>query len=217
MNVNSQSIAAPVPLTPRQAEILDRTAELVAEAGLANLTMKRVAERVGFTEPAIYRHFTGKRGLVLGLVDRLGERLLGTLRAIAGDRTRPPRERLLGMVRHHVQVLRATRGLPILLLAEGLASGDEELVARMGGVMRPYLGLLAGLLAELELPVGLAPERQASLFLGLPAALGMQLRAFPDLALDDAEVDALVGYYVRALTAAVPAAPAPAGAPEDLP
>ena len=96
MNVNSQPIAAPVPLTPRQAEILDRTAELVAEAGLANLTMKRVAERVGFTEPAIYRHFTGKRGLVLGLVDRLGERLLGTLRAIAGDRTRPPRERLLG-------------------------------------------------------------------------------------------------------------------------
>jgi AcrR family transcriptional regulator len=217
VNANSHPVAASLPLTARQAEILDRTAELVAEAGLANLTMKRVAERVGFTEPAIYRHFTGKRELVLGLVDRLGERLLGTLRAIAADASRPPRERLLDMVRHHVRVLRATRGLPILLLAEGLASGDEELVARMGGVMRPYLGLLAGLLAELELPVGLAPERQASLFIGLPAALGMQLRAFPDLALDDAEVDALVGYYVRALTAAVPPGPARPTAPEDLP
>ncbi len=215
MNANSHPVGAPVSLTPRQAEILDRTAELVAEAGLANLTMKRVAERVGFTEPAIYRHFTGKRELVLGLVDRLGERLLGTLRGIAADASRPPRERLLGMVRHHVQVLRATRGLPILLLAEGLASGDEELVARMGGVMRPYLGL-AGLLAELELPVGLAPERQASLFIGLPAALGMQLRAFPDLALDDAEVDALVGYYVRALTTALPEEAAMAGTLEDL-
>ena len=57
---------------------------------------------------------------------------------------------------------------------------------------------------ELALPLALPPERQAAMFLGLPAALGMQLRAVPDLAPSDEEVDALVRFYVGALTAAAP-------------
>src|ERR687885_771597 len=38
---------APPTTTPRQEEILDRTFELVRESGLANLTMKKVADRMG--------------------------------------------------------------------------------------------------------------------------------------------------------------------------
>ena len=85
-----------MPITPRQAEILDRAAELVAESGLGNLTMKRVAERVGFTEPAIYRHFPGKQALVRAMIERFSGRLLGTIGALAADRALAPQERLLG-------------------------------------------------------------------------------------------------------------------------
>ena len=192
--------------TPRQAEILDRAAELVAESGLAQLTMKRLAERVGFTEPALYRHYPGKSALLAALIERLGGRLLPTMEKIAGDQGLTPQERLLGMVRHHVALLRATRGLPILILAEGLASGDRDLMASVGGVMRRYLALLGAVISELGLAVGVPADRQAILFLGLPAAIGIQLRAFPDLALSDAETEILVQHYVRSLT--VPAAPA---------
>ena len=199
--------------TPRQAEILERAAELVAESGLAQLTMKRLAERVGFTEPALYRHYAGKSALLVALSERLGGRLLATMEAIAGDRTRTPQERLLAMVRHHIALLRATRGLPILILAEGLASGDHDLMAGVGGVMRRYLALLGAVLDELGLDAGVPSNRQAILFLGLPAAIGIQLRAFPELALSDAETDRLVGHYVRSLTAS--AAPAAPGTPGD--
>jgi AcrR family transcriptional regulator len=40
------------PTTPRQEEILDRTFELVRESGLANLTMKKVADRMGLNKTA---------------------------------------------------------------------------------------------------------------------------------------------------------------------
>jgi len=202
--VNTNSLPAGralQPPTPRQAEILDCAAELVAESGLAQLTMKRLAERVGFTEPAIYRHYPGKSALLAAMIERLGRRLLETIEAIAGDRALAPQERLLAMVRHHVALLRATRGLPILILAEGLAAGDRELMERVGGVLQRYLALLGGVLAELGLDAGVPPDRQAILFLGLPAAIGIQLRAFPDLALSDEETDRLVGHYVRSLTA----------------
>ncbi len=205
MNTNllskNELVATP---TARQAEILERVAELVAESGLANLTLKRVADRVGFTEAAIYRHFPNKQALVFALIDQLGSRLLGPIAALAAAADQPPRERLLAMVRHHVHVLRSTGGLPILLVAEGLASGNQALVGRLGSVMRAYLGRLAAVLGELALPLALPPERQAAMFLGLPAALGMQLRAVPDLAPSDEEVDALVRFYVGALTAAAP-------------
>lgn len=193
----------PVAPTLRQAEILDRAAELVAESGLAQFTMKRLAERVGFTEPAIYRHYPGKSALLVAMIERLGGRLLETIEEIAGNRVLAPQERLLAMVRHHVALLRATRGLPILIIAEGLASGDRELMARVGGVMRRYLALLGGVLSELGLDAGVPADRQAILFLGLPAAIGIQLRAFPDLALSDEETDLLVRHYVRSLTTPV--------------
>ncbi|MEO8195437.1 MAG: TetR/AcrR family transcriptional regulator [Thermoanaerobaculia bacterium] len=196
-----------MPPTPRQAEILDCAAELVAESGLAQLTMKRLAERVGFTEPALYRHYPGKSALLAAMIERLGGRLLPTMEEIAGDRRLTPRERLLGMVRHHVALLRATRGLPILFLAEGLASGDRDLMASVGGVMRRYLALLGVVTAELGPAGGVSADRQALLFLGLPAAIGIQLRAFPDLALSDEETELIVQHYVRSLT--LPAAPAP--------
>lgn len=82
------------PLSERQREILERTLDLVQESGLANLTLKKVAERVGFSEPAIYRHFASKQELVLALVDLLRERLLGGMRAIAAETALPPRARI---------------------------------------------------------------------------------------------------------------------------
>jgi len=193
--------ADPSPLTKRQREILERARELVEESGLANLTLKKVAERVGFSEPAIYRHFANKQELVFALVDLLRERLLGGMRAIAAGRTLPPHERIERMVRHHVGVLRETRGLPLLLLAEGLASGDSALLAKMNEVLRGYQSMLVALLEEAGVPPSPPLPHQALLFFGLPAVLGIQFRAFPDQAPDDAEIDALVGHYVRALFA----------------
>lgn len=189
-------------LTPRQIEILDRAAELVSESGLAQLTMKRLAERVGFTEPALYRHCAGKSALLAAMVERLGGGLVQTMQELAGNCEIAARDRLLAMVRHHVGMLRATRGLPILILAEGLASGDQQIIETIGGILRRYIGLLEAVLGELGLELGVAPQRQVMLFLGLPAALGLQMRAFPEHSLTDDEVDRLVRHYVLALTRA---------------
>jgi AcrR family transcriptional regulator len=189
------------PFTERQREILERTRELVEETGLANLTLKKVAERVGFSEPAIYRHFASKQELVLALVDLLRERLLGGMRAIAAETSLPPRARIERMVRHHVGILRQTRGLPLLLVAEGLASGDSALLAKMNGVLRGYQSMLVALLEEAGVPPSPPLPHQAMLFFGLPAVLGIQFRAFPDQAPDDAQIDVLVSHYVRAIFA----------------
>ena len=186
--------------TPRQEEILDRAFELIQESGLANLTLKKVARRVGFSEAAIYRHFAHKQALVFALVDRLRDRLLGPVAGFAADPALPPTERLRRMVRHHIEVIRQTRGLPMLLIAEGIASGDEALLGRMQGAMVTYQRLLVGVLKETRLPAKPPLEHQVLQFVGLSAVLGLQVRAFPEQALSDAEADALVSHFISRLT-----------------
>lgn len=49
--------------------ILEATRTLCIEEGFAALTMRRVADRVGVTAPAIYRHFAGKAELIHAMLD----------------------------------------------------------------------------------------------------------------------------------------------------
>ena len=44
-------------IKPRQLEIIEAAGQLVTEDGFAALTTKRLAERMHFTEAALYRHF----------------------------------------------------------------------------------------------------------------------------------------------------------------
>ncbi|MEM7199027.1 MAG: TetR/AcrR family transcriptional regulator [Planctomycetota bacterium] len=59
--------------------ILGATRELCSEQGFAGLTMRRVAERVGVTAPAIYRHFAGKADLIRAMMDEARELFMSYL------------------------------------------------------------------------------------------------------------------------------------------
>ncbi len=190
------------PITPRQEEILERTLELVREGGLANLTMKKVAERVGFTEPALYRYYPTKQALVLGLLDRLEGMLLPRLRAVAADTSHSPVERLERMVSHHAGLIIDTDGLPFLLLAEASAAGDEVVIRRMSRMATGLLESIEGVLRELPAAPG-APPPQALVpaLLGFGAALAIQRRLVPEKSLAKEEALALIPLLVRRITA----------------
>jgi MYXO-CTERM domain-containing protein len=190
------------PTTPRQDEILDRALELVREGGLANLTMKKVAERMGFTEPALYRYYPTKQALVLGLLDRLEEMLLPPIRAAAAEAGLPPVERLARMVAHHAGLIIDTNGLPFLLLAEASAAGDEAVIRRMSRMASGLLESLEGVLAELPAAPGEPPPRTLVLpLLGFAAALAIQRRLVPEKSLTREDALAMIPLLVRRITA----------------
>lgn len=54
-----------------RAEILDATLDLAERSGLHAVTMRAVADRLGVTPMALYRHVGDKQGLLDGLVERL--------------------------------------------------------------------------------------------------------------------------------------------------
>ena len=46
--------------TTRQIEIINASKELIGEKGIQNLTIKNLAKKMSFSEPALYRHFKDK-------------------------------------------------------------------------------------------------------------------------------------------------------------
>ncbi len=55
--------------SPRQIELINAAGKILTTAGVAGLTTKRLALEVGFSESAIYRHFSSKEDIVLAMLD----------------------------------------------------------------------------------------------------------------------------------------------------
>jgi AcrR family transcriptional regulator len=196
--------AVPQAADVRREQILDRALALVNAGGLRHLTMKRIADRLGVSEAAIYRHVPTRRALIFGLMDRLEAMLLVPIRAIAADATRTQEERLEAVLRHHIAIVLEHHSLPILLLAEASASGDAKLLGRMRGIFSGYVEILGELLRSsgVDGPGGTEPDpgALALLFLGVPTALAIQHRLDPDVAGGRAAANVLVPLVVDYLT-----------------
>jgi len=54
--------------TDRQTQIIQASVAIIAQKGIQGLTMKNIASSIGISEPAIYRHFSGKHEILSGII-----------------------------------------------------------------------------------------------------------------------------------------------------
>jgi AcrR family transcriptional regulator len=64
-----------LPGTERKAQIVEATLRLVAEHGLAGASMSRIADAVGISNAALYRHFDSREGILIAAHDVLIDRV----------------------------------------------------------------------------------------------------------------------------------------------
>jgi TetR/AcrR family transcriptional regulator len=69
----------------RRDQIVQAVISVMAERGLAGTTTKRIAEKAGVSEPALYRYFPGKRELILEALERVGNTPLLLLTSLTSD------------------------------------------------------------------------------------------------------------------------------------
>jgi AcrR family transcriptional regulator len=62
--------------------ILDATEALLSEGGEESLSIRRVAERCGYTAPTIYHYFGDKQGLLDALLDECFRKVLRVIRRV---------------------------------------------------------------------------------------------------------------------------------------
>jgi AcrR family transcriptional regulator len=77
----ARTVAVPgrLPGALRKAQIVEATLRLIAEHGLAGASMSRIAEEVGISNAALYRHFESRDDIVIAAHDSLIERVFAWL------------------------------------------------------------------------------------------------------------------------------------------
>ncbi len=131
--------------TPRQKEILQVALHILAEEGTGALTMKRVAQHIGFTEAAVYRHFENKRSMLSALYSFVKEGLLERLSPIL-ILDRPPEDRIKAFVNQSIDYLVTNKGVNLVLLAETIQRKDPALRKAMLVIFNTFKSMVQVLL-----------------------------------------------------------------------
>jgi len=118
----------------KRRQILDQALALVDERGLAAMSMRAVAERVGLTSMALYPYVGGKDALLDGLVDLLHQELGSVVGDAPGDLDWQTRLRALG--RAVRQLAYAHPGaFPLLLNRSAAGVSASWLTAALRGIL----------------------------------------------------------------------------------
>jgi AcrR family transcriptional regulator len=181
----------------RRGEILDAALAVFQEKGYAGGTMRDVANRLGVTEPALYRHYAGKEALYSDMLGLAGDRATENVSArIADIRPENLRESLMSLIAHGPKHSAKGGGMMGTLIASAphnhalMETFRERLARPMVGGFHQFVRRVDGFFGIERSPAQLESAVRVfiSLFVGYVAT--SKVLALPDD--DDAVVDAIL-------------------------
>jgi len=177
-------------MTSRKTEILDTALALAFEGGPNRVTTVAIAEQLGLTQPAIYRHFRSKADLWAAITERLGAEVAANLartEAMPG----PALDKVRALVLGHLALIRRTPALPEIMLARDPNSADAivrlAMQARMAEFHNRLKELCRAAQADGALRDDIAARDLAALIMGVLQSLVLRLLLTrdPELLVED--------------------------------
>ena len=135
------------PANERKAEIVTAVLRLADELGPDRLTTQSVAEAVGLTQPAIFRHFPTKQDLWVAVAEMISDQLTtawdGALKV-----SRDPKSRIEALVLVQLGQIEAMPAIPAILFSRELQAENDELRQSVLALMTNLVALLTHELVE---------------------------------------------------------------------
>lgn len=113
----------------RKEAIFDSAVDLIGAQGFRSVTMRQIAQRVGISASAIYRHFPNKAAILSLAITRAGERALADLNQAIREAS-GPEDALRRMVGGYVTICVADRNLMLVAATEGAYLPAEDKAVR---------------------------------------------------------------------------------------
>jgi len=128
----------------RREEIIAAALVLIDRGGPAAATTTAIAERVGVSQAAIFRHFPKREEILLAVVDWIAAYVSPRLIS-AAERAGSPLERLRVVLDTQLGIVRDTPAMPALLFSRELHNENARLRTAVYG----HIGRIHDLLAEI--------------------------------------------------------------------
>lgn len=135
----------------RKEQIALTAIDIISEGGTQNLSMLKIANRIGVTDAALYKHFKSKKEMLLYMVNLIEEMLIGRMREYSkNSEVKDPLERLKNILSFQFRFIEENKGIPRILFSEALQFDDNRLTSKTASILNQYLGLIKTTLQEAQ-------------------------------------------------------------------
>lgn len=174
-----------LPADERRAATVEAVVDLAAEQNPSDITTTAIAQRMGLTQGALFRHFPTKDAILQAAMTWVAERLLARVDK-AAEGASSPLAALEAMFMTHIAFVSEHPGVPRMLFGELQRPGDTLPKKIVQALIRQYGDRLRRLLeagkAKSELHAELDVEAATVLFIGTIQGLVMQSLLAEDVA-----------------------------------
>lgn len=155
--------AAParLPAAERKAQIVDTALRLADEHGPDALTTEMIADAIGLTQPALFRHFPRKDLIWTAVAERL-RRDMASARAGAVGPVMPAAGCIVAIAVAQAGAIEATPGLAAILFSRELHARNAELRAGLAENQKALHAELVSAIARGQSEGALRPDIDAS-------------------------------------------------------
>ena len=171
------SIATRLSSETRQTQIVETVIALAAQHSPGQITTQEIANVIGVTQGALFRHFPNKESIWLAAIEWVENELLTTLEAVAKQAANPI-DGLQQVFFSHVDFVIARPGVPRLIFNELQQPADSAIKAAVRKLLQRYRQLVSGLIIAAaegdEINRNVNISAAATLFLGSIQGLVMQ-------------------------------------------
>ncbi|CAM5509486.1 Nucleoid occlusion factor SlmA [Alcaligenes phenolicus] len=174
-----------LPADERRAATVEAVIDLAGEQNPSDITTTAIAQRMGLTQGALFRHFPNKDAILQAVMSWVSERLLARVDKAAKSAASPI-EALEAVFMTHIGFVSEHPGVPRMLFGE-LQRAEESLPKRMAQTLTQRYGerlcrLLEAGKVQGELNPELDVKAAALLFIGTIQGLVMQSLIAGDVA-----------------------------------
>jgi len=173
-----------LPADARRAETVDTVLALAAEQNPSEITTAAIAQRMGLTQGALFRHFPTKDAIWAAVMNWVAERLMARVER-AAQSAASPLAALEAMFVAHAGFIAEHPGVPRMLFGELQRGGDSATRRMVQTLLGHYRDRLRTLIEQGqvggELDPQVDPDQAALVFIGAIQGLVMQSMVAGDM------------------------------------
>lgn len=162
----------------RRVEIARAALSLAVDVGPGQVSTGMIAERLGLTQPAIYKHFPRKSDIWLAVAEHMSALIAQNI-ARAGVAQVPPDARLRMLIMDHLEVVRDNPALPDIMVMRDTRETQSELrsimQASMAGLRKALVDNVRAAVAQGIFRDAVDPADAATLLLGIVQSLVLRM------------------------------------------
>jgi AcrR family transcriptional regulator len=161
----------------RKIQIKENILKIIFEEGMHKLSTRHLAQRIGISEGALFRHYPSKNAMIQGIIEDVSIELIENLKIIS-EKNIPAKERLEELICFTINYLHQKKGITLLLFTEASYKNENSLKSEMSHIYSSqkqyFTKIILDGITEGIWNANVNIENLATLYMGIPISMNIE-------------------------------------------